>query len=91
MSLRSPVQSETSLALGLSSAYPEDWRPRFADAYRLQNQAWVKAIAAGKTTHDGASAWDGYAAGAVAEAGIQSLAEGRTVEVKLVEKPALYK
>jgi myo-inositol 2-dehydrogenase / D-chiro-inositol 1-dehydrogenase len=91
VSLRSPVHSETSVALGLSTTYPEDWRPRFADAYRLQSQAWVKAIAAGKPTRDGASAWDGYAAGAIADAGIASLAEGRTVEVKLVDKPALYR
>ena len=38
----------------------------------------------------GASAWDGYAAAAVAEAGLQSLAENRSVAISLVEKPALY-
>lgn len=91
VSLRSPVTSETSVALGQSVAYPEDWRPRFADAYRLQNQAWVKAIQKGAATIEGASAWDGYAAGAVAEAGLASLAEGRTVAITLAEKPALYR
>ncbi len=89
VSLRSPVHSETSVALGQNIPYPADWRPRFADAYRLQNQAWIKAIAAGKPA-SGATAWDGYAASAVAEAGVKSLAAGRTVEVVMTKKPALY-
>ena len=67
VSLRSPVYSETSLALSQSIAYAEDWRPRFADAYRLQNQAWIKAIQKGVATTEGASAFDGYAASAVAQ------------------------
>lgn len=89
VSLRSPVHSETSLALSQNIPYPADWRPRFADAYRLQNQAWIKAIAAGKPA-GGASAWDGYAASAVAEAGVQSLARGAAVVVQQVERPKLY-
>jgi len=90
VSLRSPVHSETSVALAQTVPYPADWRPRFADAYRLQNQAWIKAIAAGKPA-SGASAWDGYAATAVAEAGVRSLAEGRSVPINMVERPALYR
>jgi len=39
----------------------------------------------------GASAWDGYAASAVAEAGLLSLAEGRRVEIRLADQPALYR
>ena len=89
VSLRSPVHSETSVALAQAIAYPADWRPRFADAYRLQNQAWIKAVAAGKPA-TGANAWDGYAASAVAEAGVKSLAQGRTVEIAMAEKPSLY-
>lgn len=89
VSLRSPTHSETSVALGQNIAYPEDWRPRFADAYRLQNQAWIKSIAAGRAA-TGASAWDGYAASAVAEAAIKSLAQGRTVEITMAKKPGLY-
>jgi myo-inositol 2-dehydrogenase / D-chiro-inositol 1-dehydrogenase len=89
VSLRSPVHSETSVALAQAVAYPADWRPRFADAYRLQNQAWIRAIAAGKPA-TGANAWDGYAANAVAEAGLASLAENRTVAIAMAEKPKLY-
>ena len=90
ISLCPPLTAEMNLALAQSTAFPEDWRPRFTDAYRLQNQAWIKAIEKGQPTTEGASAWDGYAAGVVAEAGLASLAEGRGVEVKLAERPKIY-
>ncbi len=89
VSLAPPNRTEVNLDLAHGSAYPADWRPRFADAYRLQAQAWIGAIAGG--AHAGANAWDGYAAAAVAEAGLLSLAENRSVPVGLVERPALYK
>ncbi len=82
-------RTEINLDLAYGGGYPADWRPRFADAYRLQAQAWIGAISGG--TSAGASAWDGYAAAAVAEAGLQSLAENRAAPISLVEKPALYK
>jgi myo-inositol 2-dehydrogenase / D-chiro-inositol 1-dehydrogenase len=61
---------------------------RFADAYRLELQHWVEAVAGDGPT--GPSAWDGYAASAVADACLASLAEGRPVEVRLAERHALY-
>jgi myo-inositol 2-dehydrogenase/D-chiro-inositol 1-dehydrogenase len=61
---------------------------RFADAYRLELQDWVDGVAAGGPT--GASAWDGYAAAAVADACLASLAGGCAVEVRLAERHALY-
>jgi myo-inositol 2-dehydrogenase/D-chiro-inositol 1-dehydrogenase len=82
-------RTEVNLDLAYGGGYPADWRPRFADAYRLQAQAWIGAITGG--TSAGASAWDGYAAAAVAEAGLQSLAGNRAVPISLVEKPTLYK
>jgi myo-inositol 2-dehydrogenase/D-chiro-inositol 1-dehydrogenase len=88
VSLRQPAVIESNAALARTTAYPADWRPRFADAYRLQLQSWVRSIAAG--TSAGASAWDGYAASAVAEAGVRSLAEGQQMKIELAEKPALY-
>ncbi len=88
VSLRSPVHSETSLNLMQGVSYPEDWRPRFAEAYRRQNQAWLKSIETGKPA--GASAWDGYAATLVAEAGVASLASGGAAPVVHAPKPALY-
>ena len=71
VSLRNPARSETSINLMRGVGYPEDWRPRFADAYRLQSLAWIKSIETGKPA--GASAWDGYAATLAAEAGVASL------------------
>ena len=89
VALRAPLRTETNAELIRSTAYPADWRPRFADAYRLQAQAWISSIVRGSTC--GASAWDGYAANAVAEAGLLSLAEGRRAPIKLAEQPALYR
>ncbi len=36
IALRAPLRTETNAELIQSTAYPADWRPRFADAYRLQ-------------------------------------------------------
>jgi myo-inositol 2-dehydrogenase/D-chiro-inositol 1-dehydrogenase len=88
VSLRAPIHTETNIDLTHGAAYPVDWRPRFADAYRLQAQAWIRAVASGTTA--GASAWDGYAAAAAAEAGLQALAENRHAAIRLIEKPAIF-
>jgi myo-inositol 2-dehydrogenase/D-chiro-inositol 1-dehydrogenase len=89
VSLRALAHTEINVNLMHGSAYPADWRPRFAEAYRLQAQAWIRAIESGTTV--GASAWDGYAAAAAAEAGLQSLAESRYVAIRLAEPPAIYR
>jgi myo-inositol 2-dehydrogenase / D-chiro-inositol 1-dehydrogenase len=65
-----------------------DFRARFATAYRLELDAWVRGVANGGG--NGASAWDGYAANAVADACLASLASGATAPVRLAERPALY-
>ena len=54
------------------SDVPADWRPRFADAYRLQLQAWISALEHGET---GALATgeDGLRASQVAQAMTRSL------------------
>jgi myo-inositol 2-dehydrogenase/D-chiro-inositol 1-dehydrogenase len=72
----------------LPEAVAPSFLERFADAYRLELQAWVDRIANGGPA--GPSAWDGYAASAVADACLASLAEGRPVEVRLAERHALY-
>ena len=58
-----------------SDAHPADWRPRFADAYRLELQAWVDALAAGRPSPL-PTARDGLDATAVAEAVIASMHDG---------------
>jgi myo-inositol 2-dehydrogenase/D-chiro-inositol 1-dehydrogenase len=54
---------------------------RFGAAYDVELQRWVDAAKAG--TIDGASAWDGYAAVAVCEAGVQALRNGVKFHVHL--------
>jgi myo-inositol 2-dehydrogenase/D-chiro-inositol 1-dehydrogenase len=69
----------------------DDWRGRFADAYRIELQAWIDAIAdGGAVGAGGASAWDGYAATAIADAGIAALRSGQPVEIRLETRPGLY-
>jgi myo-inositol 2-dehydrogenase / D-chiro-inositol 1-dehydrogenase len=58
-----------------TTGYPADWRPRFADAYRLELQAFVDAVAAGRPPPL-ATAGEGLAAVAVAEAVIASMHGG---------------
>jgi myo-inositol 2-dehydrogenase/D-chiro-inositol 1-dehydrogenase len=74
-------QTMVNQGLGRSRSYAEDWRPVFADAYRLQSQAWVDSLASG-TPSPLASATDALNATRVAEALIQSMnAGGATVAV----------
>ncbi|MGI8878968.1 MAG: Gfo/Idh/MocA family oxidoreductase [Jatrophihabitans sp.] len=81
-SLRSAGQSGRDI--------PPDWRPRFADAYRLELSNWIAAVTAGQPS-DAASSWDGYQATAVAEAGLRALRSGTAESVASRERPAMYR
>jgi myo-inositol 2-dehydrogenase/D-chiro-inositol 1-dehydrogenase len=70
-------------------AIAQDFVERFADAYDREVQAWVNATRRGEV--EGPSAWDGYAAAAVCEAGVRAQAEGRRIEVDMIERPAFYR
>lgn len=65
-----------------------DWKDRFIEAYDIEFQEWVKAIAAGKLT--GPSAWDGYAACVAADALNRSRGTGQFLPITMIDKPALY-
>lgn len=68
------------------------FRERFGQAYDTEFQRWVDAVHRGRTTGDftdGPSAWDGYAATAVCEAGVESLQTGLPVEVKMVDRRSI--
>ncbi|MCV7018342.1 Gfo/Idh/MocA family protein [Mycolicibacterium aichiense] len=68
------------------------FRERFGAAYDTEVQRWVDAVREGSRTGnytDGPSAWDGYAAAAVCEAGVQSLRSGQPVEVQLVARESI--
>jgi myo-inositol 2-dehydrogenase / D-chiro-inositol 1-dehydrogenase len=88
-SLRAPIHTDLNLGLKQINTYPADWRPRFVDAYRQQNRAWVKSIHTG-APNIGASAWDGYSSTAVAEAGVAALHTGKTVAISQIAKPKFY-
>jgi myo-inositol 2-dehydrogenase/D-chiro-inositol 1-dehydrogenase len=60
--------------------HPADWRPFFADAYRLELQAWVDAVNHAAPTPL-ATAEDGLRCALVAEALVQSMHRGETVVV----------
>jgi myo-inositol 2-dehydrogenase/D-chiro-inositol 1-dehydrogenase len=74
--------------LTLEPQVAADFRERFATAYRRELEAWVASLDGGPAF--GAGAWDGYAANAVADACLASLASGDRAEVELVARPPLY-
>jgi len=67
------VAARTRLSERLPIA--EGFEQRFAAAYVNELRAWIAG-------EPGASAWDGYAAAAVSEAGVASLETGRPVDVR---------
>ena len=85
ITLRQPATTDVNLGLAQATAYPKDWRPRFAEAYRRQDQAWIASIVSGKPV--GADAWDGYAATRIAEAGVAALKSGRPMAITLGDRP----
>jgi myo-inositol 2-dehydrogenase/D-chiro-inositol 1-dehydrogenase len=64
------------------------FRERFGLAYDTEVQRWVDAVRAGINV-DGPGAWDGYAAAAVCETGVKSLATGQAVDVKMVARESI--
>lgn len=90
LDLGTPVNLRINTELSMQERLAADWRPRFADAYRLQNQAFVRFCETGTLAPEAATAWDGFVATVVAEAGAQALGERHRVCIALPEKPALY-
>jgi myo-inositol 2-dehydrogenase/D-chiro-inositol 1-dehydrogenase len=90
ISLNAPSYSRLDAALKNASDYAPDWRDRYAEAYRRQNRAFLNFVQTGEFPSVASNSWDGYAAAAVAEAGVIALKEGRKVTVEMVDKPALY-
>ncbi|WP_181802972.1 Gfo/Idh/MocA family oxidoreductase [Streptomyces shenzhenensis] len=85
LALAGPARVITDTAGARSLGHPADWRPRFADAYRLELQAWTDAIVSGGPCSL-ATAWDGLVASTVAEAVITSMKDGgRSVAVQVPE------
>ncbi|TKV59198.1 inositol 2-dehydrogenase [Nakamurella flava] len=73
--LPQPAAVVTGGNLSVGHGLAADWRPRFADAYRLELQEWVDAIIAGRESTL-ATARDGLVAAVVSDAVIASMHAG---------------
>ncbi|MDO5083572.1 MAG: Gfo/Idh/MocA family oxidoreductase [Arachnia propionica] len=65
-----------------------DHNQRFGTAFVREVQEWITAVA--KDRHTGSSSWDGYAAAAVCDAGVQALEVDGWVDVEMLPKPEFY-
>jgi myo-inositol 2-dehydrogenase/D-chiro-inositol 1-dehydrogenase len=67
-----------------TTAIAPGFRERFGRAYDIELQRWADAARRG--TIDGPGVWDGYAASAVATAGVEALRSGQRTEVRLAQR-----
>ncbi len=65
-----------------------DWKERFVEAFDVEFKEWLDAAAKGTAT--GPSAWDGYAAAVVTDAGVEAAGTGNRIKVEMRDRPALY-
>ncbi|MER8384137.1 Gfo/Idh/MocA family oxidoreductase [Mesorhizobium sp. M1380] len=77
-------------SLGVHTGYDADWRPRYFDAYRRQNRAFLRFVDTDVFPKIASSCWDGYAAAVAAEAGVTALASGQKRLVTMISKPEFY-
>lgn len=82
--VRPTIRTDASVRVDIG----RDWFGWFADAYRIEDAAWIASI--GDQAASGPSAWDGLVAQAVVEAGLIALSTNNRVEVELPERPSLY-
>ncbi|MEV4644509.1 Gfo/Idh/MocA family oxidoreductase [Saccharopolyspora sp. NPDC049357] len=68
----------------------DDFRDRFGAAFDREFQRWVDAAHRGGIDPNAATTWDGYAAAAACEAGVQAQTTGTRAEVDLAERPDFY-
>lgn len=90
IALSAPVYSRIDAHLTQSTRHASDWRPRYSEAYRRQNRAFLDFVRTGDFPGAASDSWDGYAAAVVAEAGVRALCDARRVPVEMREKPAFY-
>jgi myo-inositol 2-dehydrogenase / D-chiro-inositol 1-dehydrogenase len=89
LSLAPPVTVEVRRDGRHEADVPSFYRDRFTAAYVEELRVWAASVADGQP--GGPSAWDGYAAAAVCEAGVAALqGAGGPVDVVLGPRPDLY-
>lgn len=74
---QAPIVTHSNLAR--STAYPEDWRPRFADAYRREIQAWVVASLEGTVPAEATTPREALESALVARAVVESMNSGSAI------------
>jgi myo-inositol 2-dehydrogenase/D-chiro-inositol 1-dehydrogenase len=83
--MRPTIRRDGSAAVNIGT----DWFGRFADAYRIEDQAWLQSI-----SQDGAvgpSSWDGLVAERVVQAAIESLHRRQPVDVEMFDAPDIFR
>lgn len=90
VSIVAPVHSRRDIGLRQITNHVPDWRPRFGEAYRRQNRAFLNYLRTGEFPAVASDAWDGYCAAVVGEAGVQALQEQRKAAVEMIERPDFY-
>lgn len=88
ISTAGPVRATQRRDAGVTQTIGRDWFGWFADAYRVQDDAWVRSLS--DAAASGPSTWDGLAAQIVVGAALESLDGGGRIEVALPDRPALY-
>lgn len=83
-----PVRAIERRDAAVATNIGRDWFGWFADAYRVQDAAWVESL--DEPAAIGPSTWDGLAAQVVVEAALTSLEDGGRVDVELPARPALF-
>ena len=83
-----PVRAVERRDATLGQSIGRDWFGWFADAYRVQDAAWVRSL--DDELASGPSTWDGLAAQVVVEAALESLTGAGRADVTLPPRPALY-
>lgn len=84
----SPVRATRRRGGSLDVHLGTDWFGWFAEAYRIQDAAWVASIREQRAT--GPTVWDGYVAQVVVDAILRSLETGRSEPVDVPAPPDLY-
>lgn len=91
ISMNTPVYSRLDAGLQSVERYAPDWRPRFAEAYRRQDKAFLRFVETGTPSPVASTPWDGYCAAIVAEAGVRALAEGHRMPIDMIARPDFYR
>ncbi|HEX6351807.1 Gfo/Idh/MocA family oxidoreductase [Actinophytocola sp.] len=64
------------------------WKQRFGAAFDTEFTEWVSSVQAGNLV--GPTAWDGYAVAVTSDATVEARRTGKTVSVRLKDRPAFY-